>query len=196
MKIEFKQDELISKNGKSYPVVGGRLRVAHEDNESLSIITDMVRFEAMSQAAVKATIKTSKGEYSAYGVASAQKDERLIDSLLELAETRAIARSLRFAGYGVEYTGLEEVPESTVTRDNWQAQANRLSSRKNTPIREIHQTSATRPQIHAIEKISTLKGWNALECCRRILRASEISSLDELSKDQASEIIGRMKEAA
>jgi hypothetical protein len=30
-------------------------------------------------------------------------------AILELAETRAIARSLRFAGYGVEYCSAEEV---------------------------------------------------------------------------------------
>jgi hypothetical protein len=33
----------------------------------------------------------------------------LADSLVELAETRAIARALRFGGIGVEYTGAEEV---------------------------------------------------------------------------------------
>jgi hypothetical protein len=35
----------------------------------------------------------------------------LANALVELAETRAIARALRFAGYGVEYTGFEEMPD-------------------------------------------------------------------------------------
>jgi hypothetical protein len=42
MKIEFKAEELISKNGKSYPVVGWRLRIAHEINENLSISKAMI----------------------------------------------------------------------------------------------------------------------------------------------------------
>ena len=39
----------------------------------------------------------------------AQRDTRLAESLIELAEKRSIARALRFAGYGVEYAGPEEV---------------------------------------------------------------------------------------
>ena len=109
MKIDFKPEELITKGNKCYPVVGGRLRVAHEENKALSTQTELVQFESLNHAVVKASIGSEKGQYSAYGVASSSKDERLIDSLLELAETRAIA--LRFAGYGVEYTGSEELPE-------------------------------------------------------------------------------------
>ena len=111
---QFKPEELISKNGKKYPVVGGRLRVAHGENQALSITTDLIQFEPMSHATVKASVTTEKGVFSAYGAASASKDDRLVDSLLELAETRAIARALRFAGYGVEYTGVEEIGEDRV----------------------------------------------------------------------------------
>ena len=42
-------------------------------------------------------------------MASVQRDEKIAPAILELAETRAIARSLRFAGYGVEYCSAEEV---------------------------------------------------------------------------------------
>ncbi len=196
----FKPEELISKNGKTYPVVGGRLRIAHEDNDNLSIITDLVQFEPMSHASVRATITTIKGTYSAYGVASVQKDERLVDSLLELAETRAIARALRFSGYGVEYTGVEEIPENQSQPFGQRSQevppSQKRESRQWPEDKTQEFVPATRPQIHAIEKIATLKRWNAVECCRRILHESNISSIEELSKDQASEVIGRMKEAA
>ena len=40
---------------------------------------------------------------------SLERDQRIAPAILELAETRAIARSLRFAGYGVEYCSAEEV---------------------------------------------------------------------------------------
>ena len=42
-------------------------------------------------------------------MASSERDQEIAPAILELAETRAIARSLRFAGYGVEYCSAEEV---------------------------------------------------------------------------------------
>ena len=41
--------------------------------------------------------------------ANSQRDAKLADSLVELAETRGIARALRFAGFGLEYCGAEEI---------------------------------------------------------------------------------------
>lgn len=196
MKIEFKQEELISKNGKTYPVVGGRLRVAHDQNDRFDISTEMIRFESGVEAVVKAEVQIEKGAFHAYGAASLAKDERLAESLLELAETRAIARALRFAGYGVEYTGSEEVPmeETTFQRE---PEAFVSSQPKTfTPPQSKVVDGATRPQLHAIEKISTLKGWNALECCRKILKRQDIINLHSLTKNDASEVISRMKEVA
>jgi len=113
---QFREDELVTRkmkvNGewqsKTFPVIGGRLRVAHENNGHLSIQTEIVRFES-DAVITKATVETEKGRYSGTGTASAQRDARLSDSLVELAETRAIARALRFGGFGVEYCGAEEV---------------------------------------------------------------------------------------
>ena len=185
MKIEFKADELVNKNGRSYPVVGGRLRVAHQSNEKLNISTEMISYEPGIAAVVKATAQTEKVKFSAFGAASVAKDERLSDSLLELAETRAIARSLRFAGYGVEYTGSEEIPAQVPSTPNAPQSADVTTAE-----------SATRPQIHAIEKIATIKNWDAEECCRRILKRAELINLQSLTKDDASEVISRMKTAA
>jgi hypothetical protein len=112
----FREDELICRRQKIngewvenyFPRVGGRLRLAHEQNDQLGIQTDVIRFDE-TLAVVKATVSTAKGSFCGFGTASAQRDARLADSLLELAETRSIARALRFSGYGVEYTGAEEV---------------------------------------------------------------------------------------
>ncbi|MFH1114167.1 MAG: hypothetical protein V1792_09625 [Pseudomonadota bacterium] len=112
----FRDDELVTRRQKVngewvetvFPRVGGRLRLAHEGNGKLSIQTEVVQFDD-SVAVVKATVTTEKGSFCGFGTASAQRDQRLADSLLELAETRSIARSLRFSGYGMEYTGAEEV---------------------------------------------------------------------------------------
>ncbi len=102
-------------------MVGGRLRLAHEQNENLSLQTRLVSWDGQ-YAVFRCTAVTQKGEYAGYGTANAQRDARLADSLIELAETRSIARALRFAGYGLEYTGAEEVahvagaePERDVT---------------------------------------------------------------------------------
>lgn len=194
MKIEFRSEELISKGGRTYPVVGGRLRLAHEDNDLLSIDTTMVEFEALSHAVIKATLITEKGNFSAYGVATVSKDERLKESLLELAETRSIARALRFAGYGVEYTGIEEMGnEGKVV-----VQSGEFSKRNSAegPSTEDEIDRVTKPQIHAIEKIAAVKRWDAVECCRRILGEPQIQDVQDLSKNQAIEVIGRMKSVA
>ena len=112
----FREDELVTRRQKVngewvetvFPRVGGRLRLAHDGNGKLRIQTEVVQFDD-SLAVVKATVTTDKGSFCGFGTASAQRDQRLADSLLELAETRSIARSLRFSGYGVEYAGAEEV---------------------------------------------------------------------------------------
>ena len=91
-----------------YPKVGGRLRLAHEDNEQMSITTEIVRYDE-NIAVVRAVTNTSKGSFPGIGMASAERDHAIAPAILELAETRSIARSLRFAGYGVEYCSAEEI---------------------------------------------------------------------------------------
>jgi len=115
---QFREDEIVNTSyvdkrtgevvTKPYPKVGGRLRLAHEENGSLSISTEIIRYEE-NVAVVKAQSTTSKGTFNGLGMASLERDQRIAPAILELAETRAIARSLRFAGYGVEYCSAEEV---------------------------------------------------------------------------------------
>src|SRR5208337_1704623 len=58
---------------------------------------------------VKAAVESQRGKFNGTGTASGQRDAKLADALVELAETRAVARALRFGGIDVEYTGAEEV---------------------------------------------------------------------------------------
>jgi hypothetical protein len=114
----FREDEIVimshvdKRTGevvtRPYPKVGGRLRLAHEENGSLSISTEIIRYDE-NVAVVRALATTKKGYFNGLGMASLERDERIAPAILELAETRAIARSLRFAGYGVEYCSAEEV---------------------------------------------------------------------------------------
>jgi len=108
----FREDELFTEtvNGQTrvFPVVGGRLRLAHEENQNLNLQTEMVNWDGQ-YAIFKCSAVTSKGQYVGYGTANSQRDAKLAESLVELAETRSVARALRFAGYGLEFTGAEEV---------------------------------------------------------------------------------------
>lgn len=108
----FHEHELVTIQGRKYPVVGGRLRLAHAAGLS-GITTDIVSYDG-KKAVIKATVFMGPmgGQYpfNGYGEADEVRDKRLKDAVLELAETRAIARALRFAGFGVEYTGAEEMP--------------------------------------------------------------------------------------
>jgi hypothetical protein len=108
----FREDELISRkmNGQTrvFPVVGGRLRLAHEENQNLNLQTEMVSWDGQ-YAIFKCSAVTNKGQFIGYGTANSQRDARLAESLIELAETRSVARALRFAGFGLEFTSAEEV---------------------------------------------------------------------------------------
>ncbi|PKN66286.1 MAG: hypothetical protein CVU57_06345 [Deltaproteobacteria bacterium HGW-Deltaproteobacteria-15] len=113
---QFRDDEILIleqvRDGEPvkniFPKIGGRLRLAHEDNEQLSICTEIVRYDEVI-AVVKSVVTTMKGSFPGFGMASTERDHSIAPAILELAETRAIARSLRFAGYGVEYCSAEEV---------------------------------------------------------------------------------------
>jgi hypothetical protein len=121
----FREDELASRrvkvNGewqtRIFPVVGGRLRLAHEENQSLNVQTEMVSWDGQF-AIFKCCAGTTKGQFVGYGTANSQRDAKLADSLVELAETRAIARALRFAGFGLEFTSAEEVSHLTAADPN------------------------------------------------------------------------------
>jgi len=115
---QFREDEIAimthwdKKNDRwvksVYPKVGGRLRLAHEENEKLSITTEIIKYDE-NLAVVSAVSITKKGSFKGIGMASVERDMKIAPAILELAETRAIARSLRFAGFGVEYCSAEEI---------------------------------------------------------------------------------------
>jgi hypothetical protein len=71
---------------RPYPKVGGRLRLAHEENGSLSISTEIIRYEE-NVAVVKAQATTSKGTFNGLGMASLERDQQIAPAILELAET-------------------------------------------------------------------------------------------------------------
>ena len=102
-----------------FPVVGGRLRLFHEDLQTFamksadgstpgSIQCEVIQYKD-DVAVVQATVTISGAKFTGIGMSSKARDTLIYPAILEMAETRAIARALRFAGYGVEYTGAEEM---------------------------------------------------------------------------------------
>ncbi len=92
-----------------FPKIGGRLRLAHEANEALSIETEIIRYDEQI-AVVSAVSKTSKGCFKGIGMASVERDAE--DSTCHTGtcgNQSHCQSSLRFAGYGVEYCSAEEV---------------------------------------------------------------------------------------
>lgn len=105
---QFRGDEIAKIDNNLYPKVGGRLRLAHEQNNKLSITTSIIKYDGKI-AVVSAISTTNKGSFQGIGMASIERDREIAPAILELAETRAIARSLRWASYGLEYCSAEEV---------------------------------------------------------------------------------------
>jgi len=79
-----------------FPKIGGRLRLAHEENDQLSITTEIIKYDE-NLAVVKAVTATMKGNFPGLGMASIDRDQSIAPAIIELAESRAIARSLRSA---------------------------------------------------------------------------------------------------
>ena len=118
----FRDDEIVvrvfvdrktnERTKRRFPVVGGRLRLAHETNDNLDLQTQLVQWDGLC-AVFRCDATTKKGHFVGYGTANKNRDAKLSESLIEVAETRSIARALRFAGYGLEYTSFEEIDDES-----------------------------------------------------------------------------------
>jgi len=184
MPSTFKNEELVKVQGKIYPVVGGRLRLAHDENKNLSIETSVVQYNEESTV-VQASVKTEKGTFNGLGNASVKRDKVLSNAILELAETRAIARALRFAGYGVEYTGFEEVGEGKNISE--EKQILQAEEQKNSE-------AATKTQINTIFAIAKNLNISNDELRDLIQDKTGKSFSKDLSKNDAIKIIRMLKE--
>lgn len=201
----FREDELVSRRIKVnnewqiriFPVVGGRLRLAHEENQSLNLQTEMVNWDGQ-YAIFKCAAVTSKGQFIGYGTANSQRDVKLADSLVELAETRAIARALRFAGYGMEYAGAEEVSHVPNPESDTERTGNRVSAPVFPPDNGNGKPEAkpaangkgsvTSAQVRALWALSK-KARYSEEDIESMLRPLNASTFQDLTRESASQLI-------
>ena len=187
---------------KTFPVVGGRLRIAHESNDRLEIQTEIVRLDE-DFVVVKANVEISKGKFAGTGTASAQRDARLADSLVELAETRAVARALRFGGIGVEYTGAEEVSHvANIEPDREQTgnkdpvpmfQGDNGNSKPETKPQHCGNGKATQAQCRALFALSKRASYHEDDVAK-MLAPFDVSRFEDLPRDAASKLIGYMQQ--
>ena len=220
----FQEHELVSRKVKvgnewqtrTFPVVGGRLRILHENNDNLSIQTEIIRLDN-DFAVVKAAVESQKGKFNGTGTASVQRDARLADSLVELAETRAIARALRFGGIGVEDTGAEEVSHVT----NAEADEEQSSSKNPAPAfpegngegktgtkassdaidrgdngskpQNCGNGRATQAQVRALFALSKKSTYTGADITN-MLAPFEVSRFEDLPREAASKLIGSLQQ--
>jgi hypothetical protein len=224
----FREDEIITMSHwdkqtgaqitTPYPKIGGRLRIAHENNDQLSITSKVFSYDGQV-AVVVATTTTDKGSYNGVGMASVERDEKIAPAILELAESRAIARSLRFCGIGVEYCGAEEISHLS-NNDNGDATRGKQPNSNNAPQQEFQpvlvpndtQTSnqpenssngssgtpgsrLSNKQLVFLMRLATGRGMTKKELDNHCINVFGVAT-DFLSKKEASTIIDELNNPA
>ena len=124
--------------------------MAHEGNEPLSIQTEIGRL-GRQYAAVQARRSRTEGEVQRYRHSNGQRDARLVEALIELAETRSIARALSFGRHRAPNSpGAEESltwPSPNLKESKLQTkQADRASSRRAMGTAKGKRKRSTAPQ--------------------------------------------------
>ena len=221
MQMDFREDELVSRRvkvgdewqTKVFPIIGGRLRLAHEENETLSLQTELVNWDGQ-YAVFKCCAVTGKGSFIGYGTANAQRDARLAESLIELAETRSVARSLRFAGFGLEYTGAEEVshvaasesekeqsgskaPAPVFPEDNGNGKVaakapSGAAADEGSKLKSGGTGTVTQAQVRALYALTKRANYHEADIGEMLARF-EVSRFEDLSRESASQLIGHLQ---
>ena len=217
----FREDELVTRkmkvNGewqsRTFPVVGGRLRILHENNDHLGIQTEIIRLDN-DFVVVKAAVESQRGKFNGTGTASGQRDAKLADSLVELAETRAIARALRFGGIGVEYAGAAEVahvagtevekeqsgskaPAPTFPEDNGNGKREAKApsgapAETGSKPQRCGNGTITQAQVRALFALSRKANYHEADI-GELLARYDASRFEDLSREDASRLISHLQ---
>lgn len=197
----MREEFFIERQGKRFVLYAGLLEEAHERGLR-GIETELLQAPSVGNgevAIVRAAVRTEEGKFSGIGDASPQNVSRNIaPHLIRMAETRAKARALRDA-INVGVTALEELDG-----DSTDAQPHAASAPAHEPAREDQEQRPAASHAPADE------GRAGLPATRKQLNYLEVlipdvvedgvgkfeemvgKPLSELSREEASEWIGRL----
>jgi hypothetical protein len=186
MNNKIKAEFIQQIKGKDFVIFAGLLDMAH--NEGLNCIdTEVKQFpndENQNTAVVKAVIKTSKGSFSGIGDANTENVNYMVAAhIIRMAETRAIARALRFAcNIGVtafeELSDAEDIKHPVKTKQDKKKEMNGkiIEQQKKAIIKLLQQIGVKEDNVDSFIKQHYKVG------------------LDELSFEQAGSIIKKLSE--
>ena len=161
-------------------------------------------------------MESQRGKFNRLRNSVSQRDAKLADSLVELAETRAIARALRFGGIGVEFTGAEEVShvaaadpekEQTGSKDpapvfpegngngkaETKASSDAIDPRQNgSKPQHCGIGQATQAQCRALYALTKRANYQEADIGEMLARF-EVSRFEDLSRESASQLIGHLQ---
>jgi hypothetical protein len=209
---QFREDEVVVRRSKingewvenRYVKVGGKLRVLHQENEQVSIVTEVLRLEP-DYVVCRATVQTAKGTFTGIGVATLNMDARIGDAIVSLSETRAVARACRHAGYAMDSCGAEELAfgeESQPAFGNSNGGAEK-SKRQDCPIdrpaednglvpQRCGNSKATTAQVRALFAL-TKRAHYSEEDVASLLGPFNAPTFQDLSRESASQLIGSLQ---
>jgi len=196
-----REEFFIERQGKRFVLYAGLLEEAHERGLR-GIETELLQTPGAGNgevAIVKAVVRTEEGKFSGIGDASPQNVSRNIaPHLIRMAETRAKARALRDA-INVGATSLEELdgdsgeaPEPrSATSDTASAPVAQDESGERRPAAHDEGRAglpATRKQLNYLEVLIS----DVVEDGTAKFEEMVGKSLTELTREEASEWIGRL----
>jgi len=179
----------------------------------LGIQTEIIRLDT-DFVVVKAAVESQRGKFNGTGTASGQRDAKLADSLVELAETRAIARAPRFSGIGVEFTSAEEVshvpaadsekeqtgskaPAAVLPDNNGNGKADTAGpsvapAETGSKPKSGGIGTATQAQVRALFALSRRANYHEADIGEMLARF-QVSRFEDLSRESASQLIGHLQ---
>jgi hypothetical protein len=205
---QFREDEVVVRRSKingewaenRYVKIGGKLRVLHQENEQVSIMTEILRLEP-DYVVCRATVQTAKGTFSGIGVATLKMDSRIGDAIVSLSETRALARACRHAGYAMDSCGAEELAFAEMEPDREQA-ANKTTERvfsegngegkADAKLAANGNGRATQAQCRALYAL-TKRAQYTQEDIDGMLSSMGAKAFQDLSRESASQLIGSLQ---
>ncbi len=187
-KIDKIDPRLIKHIGdKDFVIFEGLLDVAHQEGLCL-VDTEVKQFPDDGNdhtAVVRAVVKTDKGTFSGTGDANSKNVNSMIaPHIIRMAETRAVARALRFA-CNIGITSLEELG------DIHEGDNQHIPNRKRSEERKDTNNRVTENQKRAIVKMIRQMGVSE-EQVEPLIKEKYGAALGDLSYDQCGSIIKKL----